>query len=229
LQLAERGALSLDRSAAHYLPDFPYSGDITIRQLLAHSAGIPNPIPLRWIHLREEHASFDDAEFFRSVFARHRRTKTDPNTRFAYSNLGYVLLGRVIEQVSDHSYEQYVTGNILEPLGSSPGTLGFVLPDTLQALLKPETTLLSGESRKMLFDENILNDGRPSGMTLSWFRGEVDGHVYLAHAGGGGGYYAELRIYPGLQRGSVIFFNRSGMSNERFLDQVDPYLMGQST
>jgi D-alanyl-D-alanine carboxypeptidase len=68
LQLAERGALSLDRPAAHYLRDFPYSEDITIRHLLVHSAGIPNPIPLSWIHLREEHDSFDRDEFFRAIF-----------------------------------------------------------------------------------------------------------------------------------------------------------------
>jgi hypothetical protein len=60
------------------------------------------------------------------------------------------------------------------------------------------------------------------------FRGELNGHGYLAHAGGGGGYYAEVRIYPGIRRGSVIFFNRSGMSDERFLDQVDHHFVRQA-
>jgi D-alanyl-D-alanine carboxypeptidase len=62
-------------------------------------------------------------------------------------------------------------------------------------------------------------------MSLAWFRGELDGHTYYAHAGGGGGYYAEVRIYPELQRGSVILFNRSGMRDERFLDRVDRRLI----
>lgn len=78
----------------------------------------------------------------------------------------------------------------------------------------------------MLFRENILDNGKPSGMSLSWFRGELDGHIYHAHAGGGGGYYAEVPIYPDLQRASVIFFNRSGMTDERFLDRVDRHLLG---
>jgi D-alanyl-D-alanine carboxypeptidase len=281
LQLAERGALSLDRPAASYLPDFPYPGDITLRHLLAHSAGIPNPVPLSWIHLREEHESFDRDEFFRAIFDRHDKAKARPNTRFRYSNLGYVLLGRIIEQVSGSTYEEYVTKNILEPIGLSHEDLGFVLSDTqqatgyhrrnsfsylllglflkkskfmesgadgwrafrpyylngaayggligtadgfaryVQALLEPESRILSDESRQLLFSENILHGGKSSGMALSWFKGELDGHAYFAHAGGGGGYYAEVRIYPELQRGSVILFNRSGMSDERVLDEVD--------
>src|SRR5687767_39044 len=48
LQLAERGLVQLDAPAATYLADFPYPRDITVRNLLTHSAGIPNPIPLRW-------------------------------------------------------------------------------------------------------------------------------------------------------------------------------------
>ncbi len=285
LQLVERGALGLDQSAAHYLPDFPYSPETTVRHLLAHSAGIPNPVPLSWIHLQEEHAAFDRDTFFRTIFHRHPKAKADPNVRFGYSNLGYVLIGQIIEHVSGRSYERYVTESILEPIRLSPEDLGFVLneahqatgyhrrnslsylllgifldtskymePSTdrwrafrpyyvngaayggligtadglaryVQALLDPESGVLSEASRQVLFSENILHSGRRSGMALSWFGGELDGHIYYAHAGGGGGYYAEVRIYPELRRGSVILFNRSGMSDERFLDRVDHQLI----
>jgi D-alanyl-D-alanine carboxypeptidase len=281
LQLVERGALTLDQSAARFLPDCPYSAGIAIRHLLSHSAGIPNPVPLNWIHLREEHACFDRDEFFRAVFGRHYKVKAKPNVRFGYSNLGYVLLGRIIEQLSGRSYEQYVTENILEPIGLSPADLGFVRYDAhqatgyhrrnsfsylllgifldkskymepgadgwrafrpyyvhgaayggligtadgfaryVQALLDPDSGVLSEKSLQMLFSEHILESGKRSGMTLSWFQGELDGHAYYAHAGGGGGYYSEVRIYPELRRGSVILFNRTGMSDERFLDRVD--------
>jgi D-alanyl-D-alanine carboxypeptidase len=285
VQLVERGALTLDDSAAHYVSDFPYPPEITVRHLLTHSAGIPNPIPLSWIHLRDEHASFDRDAFFRVIFDRNRKVKAVPNARFGYSNLGYVLLGRIIEQISGRGYEQYVTENILEPIGLSPDEVGFVLHDTqqatgyhlrnsfsylllgmfvdrskfmepgedgwrgfrpcyvngaayggligtadgfaryVQALLDPDSGILTEESRRLLFSENVLRSGKRSGMALSWFRGELDGHVYFAHAGGGGGYYSEVRIYPELRRGSVIFFNRTGMSDERFLDRVDHRLI----
>jgi CubicO group peptidase (beta-lactamase class C family) len=59
LQLAEQEKLDIEQPINKYLPNFPYTSDITIRQLLTHSAGIPNPIPLSWIHLRSEHKSFD--------------------------------------------------------------------------------------------------------------------------------------------------------------------------
>jgi hypothetical protein len=58
-------------------------------------------------------------------------------------------------------------------------------------------------------------------MCLSWFTGNLKGNTYFAHAGGGGGYYCEIRIYPGLRLGSVIVFNRTGMTDERFLDKID--------
>ena len=58
-------------------------------------------------------------------------------------------------------------------------------------------------------------------MCLGWFAGDLNGNKYFAHAGGGGGYYCEIRIYPDLNKGSVIFFNRSGMSDERYLDKLD--------
>lgn len=75
----------------------------------------------------------------------------------------------------------------------------------------------------MLFQENKTNKGKNTGMCLSWFSGELNCNRYCAHAGGGGGYYCEIRIYPETKRGSVIFFNRTGMSDERFLDKVDKY------
>jgi len=58
-------------------------------------------------------------------------------------------------------------------------------------------------------------------MCLSWFAGELSGKKYFAHAGGGGGYYCEIRIYPEIKMGSVVFFNRTGMSDERYLDKLD--------
>ena len=58
-------------------------------------------------------------------------------------------------------------------------------------------------------------------MCLSWFKGQLNGHDYYAHAGGGAGYYCEIRAYPSSGLGSVLFFNRSGMTDERFLDKLD--------
>lgn len=285
LQLVEQGFVDLDRAVLEYLPSFPYGPDITVRQLLNHTAGIPNPIPLSWIHLESEHAGFSRDDFFRGVLQRHPRIKEKGNVRFRYSNLGYVLLGQLIEQVSGMTYEGYVAQNVVGRLGIDPSELGFSIKGTnqavgyqkrwsfgslllgffidkpkfmespqgawrpfrryyvngtpygglvgsvdgfaryAQALLSPGSPLLSEQSRRSMFQENILADGSPSGMGLSWFTGALDGHRYYAHAGGGGGYYLELRIYPELRRGSVVAFNRTGMRDERFLNRLDQYVL----
>jgi hypothetical protein len=47
----------------------------------------------------------------------------------------------------------------------------------------------------------------------------------FSHAGGGGGFYCEIRIYPDKGTGSVVMFNRTGMRDERFLDKPDIYFL----
>jgi hypothetical protein len=98
--------------------------------------------------------------------------------------------------------------------GERPGrSTGPARRSPSQALLDPSSGLLSERSRQALFSENFFQGGARSGIALSWFRGGLDGHVYYAHAGRGGGYYAEIRIYPQLGRGSVVLFNRTGFSD----------------
>jgi len=95
----------------------------------------------------------------------------------------------------------------------------------VQQLLQTNNSLLNEEYKKLLFTENHTNDDRSTGMCLSWFCGQLNGKKYFAHPGGGGGYYCELRLYPEINRGSVIMFNRTGMSNEKFLDKVDKFFV----
>src|SRR5260370_23744350 len=52
----------------------------------------------------------------------------DPGKRYAYSNFGYCLLGRVIEKASGQSYEDYVRKEVLAPLGIHRMRLGKTLP-----------------------------------------------------------------------------------------------------
>ena len=286
MQLAENRRLDINKPVRDFFPGFPYGGEITIRQLLTHTAGIPNPIPLGWIHLPEEHPSFDQASFFRPIFLQHAKLKTGPGEKFAYSNLGYVLLGRLIEEITGSEYEDYVRRNIIDRLGLAPAEMGFGLDEdgvmakgyqkrwsganfllglflkkarfmnppegrwrpfkayyingapygglvgTVgglarfgQELLKPDGGLISESGRKALFTENRTKDGKSTGMCLAWFTGILGTRRYFAHAGGGGGFYCEIRLYPEIGRGSVIAFNRTGMSDRRVLDRVDKFFL----
>ena len=129
LQLAEKGKLNIDEKVKKYLFDFKYSSDITIRQLLTHSAGIPNPLPLKWVHLPEESQSFDRGAFFASVFNGNNKTKLKPNEKFTYSNLGYFILGQVVEEISGVSYEEYIRAFIFHPMELSESELDFQIAD----------------------------------------------------------------------------------------------------
>jgi CubicO group peptidase (beta-lactamase class C family) len=118
VQLAERGRLALDDPVGEFVTEFP-SHDrgqrVTIRHLLSHSAGLANPIPVGWV--RPAHMPAADLhEFTRRLLAKHSRLRSDPGSRARYSNLGYLVLGEVIEAASGLPYTEYVRSNILAPL-----------------------------------------------------------------------------------------------------------------
>ena len=130
LQLVEQGKLELKEEMDHYLPDTPYAGNhITIRQLLDHTSGIPNPIPLRWVHLAEEHSSFDENSALSQVLHDHPKLAFEPGQKFAYSNIGYWLLGKIAERAAGQSYPDYLRENVINPLSLSPQEMGFTIPD----------------------------------------------------------------------------------------------------
>src|SRR4030095_16765091 len=59
MQLAEAGKIKLGDYASVYLNNLPFQQEIKISQLLSHTSGLSNPVPLRWAHLQEEEAEFD--------------------------------------------------------------------------------------------------------------------------------------------------------------------------
>ena len=110
MQLRERGLAELDREVRAYLPDFPLqhpSGhEVTVRHLLSHSSGIANPIPVSWVHLAEEPAvNLDD--FTKHLLAKYHGLTFEPGSHYAYSNLGYLIQGQVIERLSGQRYTDY--------------------------------------------------------------------------------------------------------------------------
>lgn len=130
LQLAEQGKLSLDDVIDRYLPNAAYHGHgITLRQLLNHTSGVPNPIPLRWVHLAAEDSSFDEAEALATVLRENPDLAFEPGRKYAYSNIGYWLLGKVVEQVTGQPYPVYIRRNVIQPLRIPPQEMAFVISD----------------------------------------------------------------------------------------------------
>jgi CubicO group peptidase (beta-lactamase class C family) len=77
------------------------------------------------IHSENEHKIFDRDTFFNTIFEINSKTKSGPNEKFSYSNLGYVILGQLIEKVTGTTYEKYVTENIIRKLPVNPDDLTF--------------------------------------------------------------------------------------------------------
>jgi CubicO group peptidase (beta-lactamase class C family) len=129
IRLVEQKRVGLDTPITDYLAPAPYSARITVRQLLSHTSGIPNPIPLRWVHPAAAHATFDEAAALAAVLHRHGRLASPPGARYAYSNIGYWLLGRIVEQASGVAFASFVATHVLEPLGPPPESPGYAIPD----------------------------------------------------------------------------------------------------
>jgi D-alanyl-D-alanine carboxypeptidase len=128
LQLAERREIDIDDRVSKYI-EHPYGQEISIRQLLNHTSGISNPIPLKWIHLAGDHKNFNENEALAKVFADHPDPGGSPGEKYTYSNIGYWLLGKVIEAVSKEDYAGYIKKNIFQPLQLTPGDIDFVITD----------------------------------------------------------------------------------------------------
>jgi len=122
-QLAETKRLNLDAPVADYLPffqvEYPSSESlpITIRHLLNHSSGLPDNLPavVGWMHF-EDQASFDQTDLLIKHLPDYSKLLFEPGTQSSYTNVGYMVLGVIIEQVSGETYEEYIRNQILTPL-----------------------------------------------------------------------------------------------------------------
>jgi D-alanyl-D-alanine carboxypeptidase len=123
LQLQEQGKLDLEDAVTKHLPwfDVTYpsseSPTITIRHLLQHSAGLPDPIPamIGWVHYSNR--TYDQTEVLKKYMPEFNTLAFEPGTQAVYSNLNYMVLGAIIEAASGQTYESYITEHILQPLG----------------------------------------------------------------------------------------------------------------
>ncbi len=123
MQLQEQGKLSLDDEVTKHLPwfevNYPASNSpaITIRHLLQHTSGLPNPVPamIGWVHYDE--VTPNQTNVLKKYLPEFNTVKFEPGSKAVYGNLNYMVLGAVIEAVSGQTYEEYVVEHILNLLG----------------------------------------------------------------------------------------------------------------
>jgi CubicO group peptidase (beta-lactamase class C family) len=143
LQLAAAGRIRLDdpamRSLGEYAPKAdeisdPRVSDITIRQLLEHTAGFDRAVSGDPAFMpRAEAVLYRQAAappptcpmIIRDALRGH--LDFNPGARFAYSNVGYCMLGRIVEHASGMPYIDYVRSRVLGPAGASHIDLGYTM------------------------------------------------------------------------------------------------------
>jgi len=125
MALAEQGRLDLDAPLSDYLPTVPAAfRAIRVHNLLDHSAGFANPVPVRWVHPAGAPGP-DQRQFVDRLLARQRRPRFEPGTKAAYSNVGYLVLGEVIAAATHQAYVDHVRASVLEPLGMRASGFGY--------------------------------------------------------------------------------------------------------
>jgi CubicO group peptidase (beta-lactamase class C family) len=124
MRLRDQGKLTMDDSITKFVPELAriHSGygpvsQITIRQLLSHTAGFQNPT---WPY-RDDSKSwqpFEPTEWAQLVaMMPYQELSFPPGARYSYSNPAFIYLARVIEKLSGMEYEQCVQRYLFTPLG----------------------------------------------------------------------------------------------------------------
>jgi CubicO group peptidase (beta-lactamase class C family) len=104
MQLVEQGKLELSTSISTYVPDLPIAWQkISLKQLLSHTSGLPDI-------MNEHFQLIDSAGEEQSWQALQQRTVYfEPGTAFHYNQTNYLLVGKIIEQVSEKNYAELIS------------------------------------------------------------------------------------------------------------------------
>jgi uncharacterized protein YbbC (DUF1343 family)/CubicO group peptidase (beta-lactamase class C family) len=181
--LAERGELHLSDRVAIHLPEFGREGkeSITIEHLLLHTAGLTADNPLR---------DYDAGprEAFEKICA--LPLEADPGARFLYSDIGYIILGALVERVSGERLDAFAQKNIFGPLGMRD--TGFTPGEAIRLRAAPT------EARAGRYTPGEVHDPRA-------FRlGGAAGHAGLFSTAGDLAIFAQMILREGEHDGARI-------------------------
>ena len=120
MQLVEAGTLDLGASINEYLPEqyrTPTWNDVHVHHLLSQSSGITDYAVTRDYYDVVDGFCLGDTVDGMIREAMTKGLEFAPGTQYSYSNIGFTLLGEIIEEQSNTPYDRYMAENILEPMG----------------------------------------------------------------------------------------------------------------
>jgi CubicO group peptidase (beta-lactamase class C family) len=176
LRLADEGRLELDTPADVQLGYLgaPGSRQPTVRDLLCHTAGLANPLPIRWAHSADTPAP-DPEVLLHRLMARRRAYRHPVGEVARYSNVGYLAAGQIIATAAGLPFEDYVRQAVLEPARMARTGFAYL----------PDAEVASGTVRAPRVADPLLRRVLPAGVTgarhgrlLTLNRFYVDGPAY---------------------------------------------------
>jgi CubicO group peptidase (beta-lactamase class C family) len=179
--LADRGLLGIDDPVSKYVRAFdtPEKKDITIRHLLTHTAGLYEWYPMYYIASNRQ-------ESYRLIGELPLKFPVGEQRR--YSDLGFVLLGQIIETVSGKSLEDFMETNIFRPLRMNHTAYNPLLAGNFRKIAA--TSAGNPYERRMVCDSTLgftvkeIDPAEWNGWRTYILRGEVnDGNAWYANGG----------------------------------------------
>lgn len=130
--LVEEGKLRWNTTIAETFPELAEKMDpglrrVTLEQLLSHTSGIPTDnedIFKLYLEAMSQDGNLDDLRYWLVRQWSNRPLGFDPGTKFAYSNMGYTIIGAMIERVGKKTWDEAITERIFLPLNLRTAGLG---------------------------------------------------------------------------------------------------------
>lgn len=161
LMLKENNLLSLQDTLDKYIPDYPNGDKIKIYNLLTNTSGIPDYINSGAFNIYEKHTYTLEQII---EWCKNEQLIFKTGTQFDYSNSNYLLLGYIIEKVSNMTYEEYMEKNILKPLKMKD--TGFLSKNDI---IKDKAIGYSEKDK----DSNVYKNSIEGESSLSYAAGEI--------------------------------------------------------
>lgn len=176
VRLADEGRLDLDAPVGDYVGYLRAPGKVqpSVRQLLTHTSGLGNPLPVRWAH-RADAERPDPEALLRRLMARPRAYRYPPGGMARYSNVGYLAAGQIISAAAGMPFEDYVRQSVLHPLGMDNTGFGQVTEDPAATGYVKAPRVMDPLLRRIL-PPGVAGDRYGAHLSLNPFR--VDGPAY---------------------------------------------------
>ncbi|MED1381853.1 penicillin-binding protein [Bacillus mycoides] len=143
LQLREKGKLNIEDNVNKYIPSFPADKNITLRNLLTHTSGLPD----------QGQGSVDAASRLKLVtWIGAQKLQFPAGTGWKYTDYNYMVLAYIVEKISNKPLAEYVKENIFTPVEMNESGMGTTLPEDIflaEGYTKKDNELIATPRLKM--------------------------------------------------------------------------------